>query len=220
MLNLRLHKRSLVAGVVALAFMLVAAPVSALTITKTATPDKIEGKTGTVTYTVTLSDCEDTVLGCFIFGIEDDETCPAGATGCSDGLLLSECPPALIKAGETYECTYTRAYASDTPAVITDTATAEGFIGLGLAAGPVPFAITDTETVTIKAKPSSGTNTGTTGGTTGSVVTGQNVNVSVNVGNIERRARADVRESSIENEVESEAPDADKIEAQVRNSLR
>lgn len=211
------------AGVLIVA--LASAPVAALTVITTATPDKIQGKSGTVTYTVTVTDCEDAVLGCFVFGVSDlTTTCSPGVSGCTSA-PVTECGPALIGglAGpDVYECIYTRTYSSDTPGVVTEQLTVDGFVGLAVA----PFSISGSETVQIKAKPSTGTGSGST-----SVVTGQNVRVRIpsidvpDTRSATRAARATrVTYASVSKETKAETgrsdADAESIKAEVRSRLR
>lgn len=205
-----LRRVSTVAGVIVVILTLGVGPVFALTITKTATPDKIDGKSGTVTYTIVIDHCEDLVLGCFVTSITDD----------THGPIVTECPPALLSSTDTYTCTFQRSLKSDTPTTITNRTTAEGFIGLAVK----PFVISDTETVQIKAEPSSGSSTTSTGGTSGSVTTGQKVTVNppkVSVPDVRRIAETAhfLDGGDIENDVNQPNVDADDIRNDVNERV-
>lgn len=181
-------------------------PADALTISKTADPAVVPGRSGVVTYTITASDCEDAVVGCFVTFFSDDPHGP-----------LTECMPALIKKGQTYTCTYRRTVRSDIPATVSNQATVTGYVGPDF----TPFSASAGADVEIEADPDASP----APGDSGSVIEGDRVRLPrIDADRLAPRVRIEVRTGDIEGDVDRSlrrsVPDADRISRDVERKVR
>jgi hypothetical protein len=192
-------------------------PALAVTVTKTATPTTVPSG-GTVTFTITVSDCEATLF-CLVTSIADDKHAPT----------LFECVTPAFFGGpfEDFVCTYTRTVSDPGPypVPVTNTTTVGG---IGFIGGTPEFSVTDSATVVVTVGPPGPIPTGPSS-STGPLIGGL-----ASLGSIEGSVNAEVRGLSrisvktgvdgddIDKDVNSElknGPDGDKIAAEVRNRV-